>query len=245
MNKVQASLHVFFSGNAKSKLIAFTLALLVWFHGKSEISFHIKERVPIKIEGNSPHLMTHLHADEAIVTLSGPRENLTRFFLKLKSASYPINSLSLPAGQDSAEITIPVVDFLNCPRGINFVSSTPDVVKLTLVSSQSKLLEIQPKIVGESSLGYQLIDAQSIPSLILVKGPKKILSRKRFIETELIHLPKLEREGTLAIPARLEHRIDNAEIEFYTSREIMIHIKIGRAPSILKNTKIESNSESE
>ena len=175
-----------FRENLGIKLAAIALALLVYFHVRTEREDELTFRVPVVLKGLPDSLTwTGEIPRDVNVTLSGRLKNLIR----LRLAPVHIDVDVSQAGPGRFQRTLSSGD-VPLPAGSNLLVTHfagPEQLDILIERKMSKQVRVMPLVLGRPPQGYVLTGAPTAsPESTSVTGPASVVSLTDSLYTEPI-----------------------------------------------------------
>jgi len=173
-----------FRENLAIKLAAITLALLVYFHVRTEREDELTFRVPVVLKGLPDSLTWTGEAPKDVtVAMSGKLKNLLR--LRLSSPHIDVDVSQVGSGRFQRTLSsgdIPV------PAGANLLVTHfagPDQLDIVIERKMSKQVRVTPLVSGKPPEGYVLTGyPTAVPESTTVTGPASVVSLMDSLYTE-------------------------------------------------------------
>ena len=172
-----------------SKLIAFFLAVGLWYYAVGEEGIEVTRRVPLDIKvKNTQMSVLKTSAKSVLVTLVAPRALLSDLTSEKISAFHEIREDVKTQGDYSFRLEAREIK-LPSPQ-IRVTRIEPEVIQVTLDELIVQKLVVKPNFVGEPAFGYKVNpeEVQLDPNAVLIEGPKVQLEKMDSIKTERIDL---------------------------------------------------------
>lgn len=174
--------------NAGLKLVAFFLAVVVWFVVSAPRRERTSERAfnaPLSLLSMpANYIITTPVPDSLTVRLRGRRSELLR--LSSQSLELPVD-LSWVQQAGEASITLRP-QLLNVPPDIEVVSIEPNKLRFRVEPLRHGRVRIRPFLVGQVPPGLLVGEAVASPDTALVSGPATQVSAMTEASTERINL---------------------------------------------------------
>lgn len=170
------------------------LAVALWFAVGSEERTETTLNLAVELANIPPHLVVTSEVPSALqVRVSGPGSLVRK--LTQSRLSHTIDLAGYKAGRHNFAFSPKI---FNLPRGITVTRVQPNSLRVTLVPTISRVLQIQPRLEGKLPEGLEVKAVQVRPPLISVAGPSSELSDLKFISTLPIDLGQLTDSATVA-----------------------------------------------
>jgi YbbR domain-containing protein len=192
---------IFFE-NVGIKIAAVVLALLVYFHVKTERQDELNFRVPVELKGLPDSLTwTGEMPQDVTVSMRGKLKNLLK--LKLSSVRMSVDVSGAGPGRFQRTLSagdVPIDD-------VSEVAVThfagPEQVDIYIERKLSKSVRIVPVISGKASEGVVLLGTPTVsPESTIVTGPASLVSAMDSLCTEPIDIS--ERREAFSLKVNLD-----------------------------------------
>jgi len=176
-----------------AKLMALALALVLWLYAYNGSLARDKSfSVPVQVKSEEGWSLGEVRPRRIEVQLNCPRRFEARVEQALRTAT--IECAASPENQKSDKQTVSVSlepsNLRLAPAIRNLISSLrfkPAKLEVQLTREISRALEVRLKL-SEPPAGYEVSDSIRTPQKVRVRGPKDVVSRAKFIETEEINI---------------------------------------------------------
>lgn len=186
--------------NLGTKLLALTIALVVWFVFSAQRRERISERsyrIPLSVVNVPAQTLIATPLPPAVeVRLRGPFTALRQ--LEPEKLEAVIDLLDAPRGEKIYRLT---PEDINVPQEVEVIAISPPEVRMVLDATAEKTLPVTVRVAGEPAAGYAVEDLQAEPHLARVVGPASALARMRTVSTEPVSLT--EHDATFSRPANV------------------------------------------
>ncbi len=193
-----------FTDNLVIKVAAILLALLVYFHVRTERQEELTFRVPVELEGLPDSLTwTGQIPQEVSVGMSGKLKDL----LKLRISPVRISVNVADAGPGRFQRSLSAADVPVGEDSGVMVTHVPDPVRIDILIERklTKTVPVFPVIEGEALPGVFLAKAPlSTPESTTVTGPESVVSGIDSVYTEPIDISR--RREPFSLTVRLDPR---------------------------------------
>jgi len=180
--------------NKGLKLLALLLAVALWFAVGSEERTETTLNLPLELANIPANLVVTSEVPPAIqVRVSGPGSLVRK--LTQSRPSHTIDLSGHKAGRHNFALGPKNFTF---PRGITVTRVQPNPLKITLVPTISRVLQIQPRLEGKPPAGLEVKNVQVRPPLITVQGPSSEIADLKFLPTLPIDLSQITESTTVA-----------------------------------------------
>jgi YbbR domain-containing protein len=168
------------------KLVSIAFAVGLWGFvnlGAREADMSIF--VPLELRNLSPNLTITSPLPESVgVRLRGPRTILGTIDQRRQRIQLDLSNVG--AGSTSFKIE---PDMLNLPRGMTVTRMSPVQITLHVERIVEKTLPVAANFSGAVPGGYRVVDSETQPSTVSVRGPANEVGALRNIPTGPLHLP--------------------------------------------------------
>jgi len=172
-----------FLNNFPLKLLAFLLAVLLWFQTSGQKEVRTTVAIPIEFT-NMP--------DDLEITNDYPKE-VNVLITKQGSARLDENSLSLAVDLRNAQPGIAVLpltegNIRNLPSGVSASDFEQRRLRLQFERTIRRLVQVKPAILGTPAEGFQAGVIQVYPGEVLISGPQSKIDKIASAGTEPIDI---------------------------------------------------------
>ncbi|MBI2822246.1 MAG: YbbR-like domain-containing protein [Acidobacteria bacterium] len=170
--------------NLGLKLVSLLLALLLWFSVSSEQVYERTVSVPVEFLNIPASLeISNDYTRTLDVQITARRGGL--FSSGNVAMSAQVNLQDAGVG----ERIVPITEAdIRKPDTVVVLNITPSRIALVLERTSTKLVPVDPQIVGTPAPGYQVMRVQAIPPEITVTGPESRVRRAVKAVTEPIEI---------------------------------------------------------
>ncbi|MGH9364699.1 MAG: CdaR family protein [Thermoanaerobaculia bacterium] len=186
--------------NLGTKLLALTIALVVWFVFSAQRRERISERsyrIPLSVVNVPPQTLIAAPLPSTVeVRLRGPFTALRQ--LEPEKLEAVIDLLNAPRGE---KIYRMASEDINVPQEVEVIAISPPEVRMVLDATAEKTVPVAVRVAGEPAAGYAIEELQAEPRLARVFGPASALARMRTVATEPVSVA--ERDATFSRPANV------------------------------------------
>jgi len=167
--------------NLGIKLLAITLALILWFYVTSEQNPTTEQvvRVPLEVENLSAGLVVVDLPSEVSLRVEGRRGQIQNLLPRDIRAYVDLRTAKV------GESTLPVQ--VTLPEGIRLVRVNPSQVTVKVEQVKEVSFPVQANLSGEPASGYRALEPVIRPSQVIVSGPEAFLKEigKVFVEVNI------------------------------------------------------------
>jgi len=209
----------------KDKIIAVSLAFLVWFAVNSEEStLYDLQDVPVRLVNLPDNLaLAADFQDTLAIRVSGVERDLGRLRGAPGLLSPEIDLSDARAGEN----IFPIDDReMNVPGGVSIISVEPPQVRILLEAREQKLVEVSPVISGEPVAGYEVVGRSTVPESVLVSGPRSAVDALERVETAVVNISNRSETFTETVPLSLNNRL----LQLPQQRNVQLHVDIAEQP---------------
>jgi len=190
-DRIGASLSDYLFADAKLKLLALLVVLVIWF----SVAGQTRQAAPITIQNVAVTLdslppqfaVTSSDPTEVSVTVQGPEDQLRELRIAVATRSSDMvahaDLANLTEGVQLARLTV-----RGLPPGVTLRKIEPDSVRVTLDPIRTKLVPVEPRFAGTLPEGYKLTAAVTEPQSVTLSGPQSILDTIDKLTTTTVSL---------------------------------------------------------
>jgi YbbR domain-containing protein len=196
---VASFLHLF-TNNWKLKLLAFTLAVLLWIVVSAEEVTSRWIDIPLQVRVTDPEYMldTQTVPREVSVRFSGPRRELID--LRFRRPPLVLNIIDVDDVRQSYELQARMVQ-IPTQLAVTVVDMQPSAVNLRFTRVESRFYSVRVRLAEPLPAGWVLVDSLVVqPGRIRVTGPEARLAAIDSLLTVPITLPRSDTSFTLSVP---------------------------------------------
>lgn len=189
-----------FTNNWKLKLLAFTLAILLWVVVSAEEVTSRWIDIPLQVRVTDPEHMLQPETvpREVSVRFSGPRRELID--LRFRRPPLVLNILDVNDVQQRFELQARMVQ-VPSQLSVTVVDMQPSAVDLQFTRVESRLFSVRVRLAEELPPGWVLVDSLTVqPGRIRVTGPETQLARIESLVTVPVTLPRADTSFTISAP---------------------------------------------
>jgi len=219
-------------------IVAFLLALCLWFLINLSRSFNLTVNVPIEIGSvSTDKALTERLPEFASVSVEGEGWSLINFY-----NNPPILQINITGGQ--VNLIDQVREQMNTVPGVTVRKVQPAILSINLDDriSRKKKVELRADIAFKKQFG--LLDSLTIsPDSVTVSGANSIIESINRVQTEQIELEEVDSDINLLVDLILPHelielnrrqvRVEGTVVE-YTEGEIRALVRVNGAPDGLE-----------
>jgi YbbR domain-containing protein len=189
-----------FTDNWKLKLLAFTLAILLWVVVSAEEVTSRSIDLPLQVQVTDPEYMLRVETvpREVSVRFAGPRRELID--LSFRRPPIILNILDVNDVQQSFELQSRMVQ-IPTQLSVSVVDMQPSVIDLQFTRVESRFYTVRVRLSEPLPAGWVLVDSLTVqPGRIRVTGPDSRLAAFDSILTVPVALPLSDTSFTLSVP---------------------------------------------
>jgi YbbR domain-containing protein len=189
-----------FTNNWKLKLLAFTLAILLWVVVSAEEVTSRWIDIPLQVRVTDPEYMLQTQSvpREVSVRFAGPRRELID--LRFRRPPLVLNILDVGDVQQSFELQARMVQ-IPTQLAVSVVDMQPSVVDLQFTRVESRFYTVRVPLAEPLPPGWVLVDSLTVqPGRIRVTGPESRLAALDTLYTVPVVLPRTDTTFTLSVP---------------------------------------------
>jgi YbbR domain-containing protein len=229
-------LHQLFLNNLTLKLISLVLAFLLWMQIAGQQTVQGNVAVPLEFI-NMP--------SELVVTNDYPREVNV---LISKPASVQMDERRLAAvvdlrGYSPGSQVVPLTEssIRNLPSGVKIDRIEQRRIRLQFERTMTKLVKVDPEIVGEPSSGFRISQLRTVPEEIRISGPESRI--ERISEAETAPIDVSGRQVSFNQHVYLDLEDPSLQIEGPKSVDVLVTIEEERREIRLTRIPIEGTAD--
>ncbi|MGD8331596.1 MAG: CdaR family protein [Acidobacteriota bacterium] len=209
----------------KDKIIAVSLAFLVWFAVNSEQStLYDFQDVPVRLVNLPDNLaLAADFQDTLAIRVSAVQRDLERLRSAPGLLSPEIDLSDARAGEN----IFPIDDReMNVPAGVSIVSVEPPQVSIVLEQREEKLVAVSPVISGEPVAGFEVAGRSTDPEAVMVSGPRSVIDALERVETAVVNVSNRSETFTETVPLSIGNRL----VQLPQRRTVQLHVDIAEKP---------------
>ncbi len=174
-----------FGKNLRTFLWALLLALTVWASAVTSADPDqiraYPEAVPLELVGQNPDLVLLGTLPRSVeVTLRAPRSVWDKILVHPKPVRAFLNLSGLDAGQHLVNVQVQVSEW-----PVRVVSVTPPIVILNLERLSTRVLDLEPVLVGQLPIGFQTGELKLEPARVTISGPESVVQQAAHAQVEI------------------------------------------------------------
>lgn len=216
-----------FSANPALKIVALSLALILWIIVSAQRREQITEqafRLPLQFTGVPEGLVVTSPVPDAInVRLKGPESRILAYTARNRAVQIDLSALE-PGEADQAVTS----QHIEVPRDVEVVSIDPTRVPIRLERREQKSVPIRPFTVGNLPSGYRLGETSVEPNRALISGPTSALEEINEVATERIILS----ERRSSFQNRYSLVADDSFVRIEQPQSVLVTIVVTPIPTV-------------
>jgi YbbR domain-containing protein len=189
-----------FTNNWKLKLLAFTLAILLWIVVSAEEVTSRWIDIPLQVRVTDPEYMLRLETAprEVSVRFSGPRRELID--MRFRRPPLVLNILDVDDVQQEFELQARMVQ-IPSQLAVSIIDMQPSTVNLRFTRVESRFYPVRVRLAEPLPAGWMIVDSLGAqPARIRVTGPEARLAAIDSLFTVPLVLPREDTSFTLSVP---------------------------------------------
>jgi YbbR domain-containing protein len=216
-----------FSANPALKIVAISLALILWVIMSAQRREQITEqafRLPLQFTGVPEGLVVTSPVPDAInVRLRGPESRILTYTARNRAVQVDLSAAE--AGELDQAITVQQMDV---PRELQVVTIDPPRIPMRLERREEKIVPIRPFTVGNLPSGYRLGETSVEPNRARISGPTSVLEEINEVATERIILS----ERRSSFQNRYSLVADDSFVRIEEPQNVLVTIVVTPIPTI-------------
>jgi YbbR domain-containing protein len=167
--------------NIDIKLLAFVMAIILWFYLASEYNISAEkyydiEIVPINLDHN---LSIKEIRDKVSVGIKGPQNIIENI-----SAQKIVGTVDLQNIKEAGEYQLVVQTII--PKNTNIVKTIPDEIRVTVEAVLKREYVVEYNLIGLPEKGYSLKgEPEIVPNEVVVTGPGSVLNQIEQVKIDI------------------------------------------------------------
>jgi YbbR domain-containing protein len=189
-----------FTNNWKLKLLAFTLAVLLWVVVSAEEVTSRWIDIPLQVRVTDPEYMLRMETvpREVSVRFSGPRRELID--MRFRRPPLVLNILEVDDVQQEFDLQARMVQ-IPTQFAVNIMDMQPSTVNLRFTRVESRFYPVRVRLAEPLPDGWMLVDSLAAqPARIRVTGSEARLAAIDSLFTEPLILPREDTSFTFSVP---------------------------------------------
>ncbi|MBI4456958.1 MAG: YbbR-like domain-containing protein [Acidobacteria bacterium] len=169
--------------NLGLKAVSLLLAFLLWFNVSSEQVIERTVSVPVEFLNTPSSLEIFNDYTKSLDVHVSTRRG------SLSSSGSNISAVVNLRNTGEGEHIIPITEAnVRRPEGVTVLNITPSRITLVLERTRSRLVPIEPQIVGVPTPGYQITRVRTNPRELMITGPETRVRKAFKVVTEPIYV---------------------------------------------------------
>ncbi len=210
--------------NFLSKLLSLLIAVSLWFFVVFENMPEVTFIVPLQVK-NQPRNMAmveNMEGKEIEVRLKGPPAIMTGLTVQQVETTIDLSSIG------TGETVIPLTpDVISVPRQVKVVGISPASVILELEPITSRMVAVEPVVLGVPADGYLLKEVRVFPEQVKVFGAKSVLEKLKSFSTDSVDIGGANKPLTAKVHIiLLERNIRLADSNLVEVRPIIVEKEV-------------------
>jgi hypothetical protein len=222
--------------NLTLKVISLILAFLLWMQIAGQQTVQRTVAVPLEfINMPSELVITNDYPKEVSVLISKPSSvqmDERRLAAVIDLRGYSPGSEVVPLTETSIR---------NLPSGVKIESIEQRRIRLQLERTMTKLVRIEPEIVGEIATGFEISSVRTVPEEIRISGPESRIARISTAETASIDVAG--RQVSFSQNVYLDLEDPSLQIKGLKSVDVLVTIEERRREIKLTRIPIEGTAD--
>lgn len=186
-----------FLNNIGKKSLAITIAIILWIIANFEQD--VEKNISIDIQYNrlQPDLIiTNNPPQKLNLRVRGSRTKLA--ILNTENYAFPVNLDEVSKGISKFDVRTDQIRM----AGVQIIGISPAELVLEIDDLIEKDIAVKPNI-GIPDIGFKILNDPNVdPKSVTVKGPKKLLSNLKFINTDLVSIEGEKSNFTIEVPLK-------------------------------------------
>lgn len=204
--------------NITLKVISLVLAFLLWMQIAGQQTVQRTVAVPLEFINMPAELViTNDYPKEVSVLISKPSSvqmDERRLAAVIDLRGYSPGSEVVPLTEASIR---------NLPSGVKIESIEQRRIRLQLERTMTKLVQIEPEIVGETGTGFEISSIRTVPEEVRISGPESRIEKISTAETASIDVAG--RQVTFIQNVNLDLEDPSLQIEGPKSVDVLVTIE--------------------
>jgi YbbR domain-containing protein len=205
--------------NLRYKILAFLLAVVIWYFVVGEERAEVGLTVPLELVNIPRQLIVVNNVTPAIdIRVNGPK-SLVRA-LSLESLRKSLDLSQAKRGTVTFSIS---PEGIPLPRGVKITRISPTQIIVVLQNLVTKTVAIKPRLVGKPAPGYEMTGLEISQSQVQITGPQDVLDNLETLYTKPIEIEGLT--ANLRQRASLDFRNHQISLVKEVPLEVQVLIK--------------------
>lgn len=205
--------------NITLKLVALSLAIIIWFLVVGEQKSEVRLTVPIELR----NLPTHLEITESISQVEVTLRGFSSFVKRLTSSDIDVY-IDLSNVVQGANSFVLSPEEIVVPVGATVIQVSPSNIEISLDATVRKTVTVEPVVRGKPADGYVLGEVTVEPETIKLAGAQTLLKPLTKVETEVITLDGVQENFMKKVKIKLPN--SSLRIEKEEERVVTVQVKI-------------------
>jgi hypothetical protein len=210
--------------NLLSKLLSLLIATSLWFFVVFENMPEVTFILPMQIKNQPRHiaLVGDVEGRNIEVRLKGPQSIISGLTAQQVGINVDLSGLG------SGEIVVPLIpEMVSVPRRVKIVGISPSSVIVKLEPITSRMVKVEPVILGVPADGYLLKEVRVFPEQVKVFGAKSVLEKLKLFYTDSVDIGGANKPLTAKVRiTSLERNIRLADSDIVEVRPIIVEKEI-------------------
>lgn len=214
------------------RFVSLILAIIFWYMVGGEDKIDKNVMIPVEII-NLPRdlVISNQFKKQIQVTVNGPRS----LILEMTRGEIT-RQVDLSDAAPGTKIISNEIDSISVPRGVTIERIQPSTIILSLDKLIQRNIPIQPVIVGDVPVDYQLGVVGTDPGEIAITGPRTVLEQIDTLMTRAINVEGLKESIQLQVPLDLSQAI--VDLIGETSVTVRIRITMKTVEKTIENLPV-------
>lgn len=179
------------------KVLSLTFAALLWMFVVGEKRSEMSLAVPLELTGVGDNVVVVSRLPDAVrVRVNGPRTLLGD--INAQQLSVVLDLRGVQPGTATFEN---LASRIKLPKRIEVTYISPSSVSLEVDLKARRSLKVRPRIKGDPSRGFEIVEVRAVPEEVELEGAEKVLERLGEVPTEVVDISGLE--GNVSRPVEL------------------------------------------
>jgi YbbR domain-containing protein len=210
--------------NLLSKLLSLLIATTLWFFVVFENMPEVTFILPLHIKNQPRHmaLVGDVEGRNIEVRLKGPQSIISGLTAQQVGVTVDLS------GFGSGEVIVPLTHgMISVPGRVKIVGISPSSVIVKLEPITSRMVEVEPVILGVPADGYLLKEVRVFPEQVKVFGAKSVLEKLKLFYTDSVDIGGANKPLTAKVRiTSLDKNIRLADSDIVEVRPIIVEKEI-------------------
>jgi len=154
--------------NFSYKVISLAFAIALWWVISHDAPAVVELTVPVEFHRIPANLeISSMNVPEARVRVRGPERIIHQ--LRADEVHVELDLRDVKPGERTFDLTDQQV---KVPQDLKVMQVIPSQVRLTFDQSETKTVEVRPRVIGTFAPGYQIVRVFAVPPQVVITGPK-------------------------------------------------------------------------